>query len=114
MDDTGSAEAPPPLAPRTRTNLNGKVLAAPRKEASSTKRTGGQQTSRVKYAMSKKKFQAMRKRLDALEVSLAEDEKILFARSLGATPDERWRMHENFLRSLNLFTHSARKAYGFK
>ena len=64
--------------------------------------------------MSKKKNQAMRKRLDRLGDGLSEDEKILFARSLAATPDERWRMHENFLRSLNLFTHSARKAYGFK
>jgi len=64
--------------------------------------------------MSKKKFQAMKKRLDALNVGLAEDEKILFARSLSATPDERWRMHENFLRSLNLYRHSVRKAYGFK
>ena len=45
---------------------------------------------------------------------LSEDEKILFARSLAATPDERWRMHENFLRSHGLFTRSARKAYGFK
>ena len=64
--------------------------------------------------MSKKKFQAMRKRLERLDDGLGEDEKILFARSLAATPDERWRMHENFLRSLNLYTHSARKAYGFK
>ena len=63
--------------------------------------------------MSKKKFQALRKRLDRLESGLAEDEIILFARSLAATPDERWRMHEGFLRSLNLHTHSARKAYGF-
>lgn len=45
---------------------------------------------------------------------LSEDEKILFARSLAATPDERWRMHENFLRSHGLFTRSARKAFGFK
>jgi hypothetical protein len=45
---------------------------------------------------------------------LSEDEKVLFARSLAATPDERWRMHENFLRSHALFTRSARKAYGFK
>jgi hypothetical protein len=29
---------------------------------------------------------------------LSEEERILFARSLAATPDERWRMHENFLR----------------
>jgi hypothetical protein len=45
---------------------------------------------------------------------LSEDEKYLFARSLAATPDERWQMHENFLRSHDLFTRSARKKYGFK
>jgi len=45
---------------------------------------------------------------------LSEDEKHLFARSLAATPDERWRMHENFLRSHDLFTRSSRKKYGFK
>ena len=45
---------------------------------------------------------------------LSADEKYLFARSLAATPDERWRLHESFLRSLNLFTRSSRKAYGYK
>jgi len=64
--------------------------------------------------VSKKKVQSMRKRLDQLDSGLSEHEKILFARSLAATPDERWRMHESFLRSLNLYTRSARKAYGFK
>ena len=64
--------------------------------------------------MSKKKFLAMKKRLDRLDDSMSEDEKILFARSLAATPDERWQMHENFLRSLNLYTRSSRKAYGFE
>jgi hypothetical protein len=64
--------------------------------------------------VSKKKLAAIRKRLDRPGNGLSEHEKILFARSLAATPDERWRMHENFLRSLNLFTRSARKAYGFK
>ena len=46
--------------------------------------------------------------------NLSDDEKILFARSLAATPDERWRMHENFLRSHGLYTRSSRKAFGFK
>jgi hypothetical protein len=46
--------------------------------------------------------------------SLSDDEKILFARSLAATPDERWRMHEQFLRSHDLYTRSSRKAFGFK
>ena len=45
---------------------------------------------------------------------LSEDEKHLFARSLAATPDERWRLHENFLRSHDLFTRSARRKYGFR
>ena len=45
---------------------------------------------------------------------LSEDEKYLFARSLAATPDERWQLHENFLRSLGLYTRSARRRYGFK
>jgi hypothetical protein len=45
---------------------------------------------------------------------LSEDEKHLFARSLAATPDERWQMHENFLRSHGLYTRSERKKFGFK
>ena len=45
---------------------------------------------------------------------LSEHEKILFARSLSATPDERWEMHVNFLRSHGLYSHSERKAFGFK
>ena len=45
---------------------------------------------------------------------LSEDEKYLYARSLAATPDERWRLHENFLRSHDLYTRSARKKFGFK
>jgi hypothetical protein len=45
---------------------------------------------------------------------VSEDEKHLFAKTLAATPDERWAMHQNFLRSHDLFTRSARKKYGFK
>ena len=44
----------------------------------------------------------------------SEEELIQLARSLAATPDERWQMHENFLRSHGLFSHSQRKAFGFK
>jgi hypothetical protein len=43
------------------------------------------------------------------EPGLSEDEKILWARSLAAMPDERWQMHQDFLRSLGLFTRSQRK-----
>ena len=45
---------------------------------------------------------------------LSEEEKYLFARSLAATPDERWALHENFLRSHDLYTRFARRKYGFK
>jgi len=45
---------------------------------------------------------------------LSEEERIQLARSLAATPDERWQMHENFLHSHGLFSHWERKAYGFK
>jgi hypothetical protein len=45
---------------------------------------------------------------------LSEDERHLFARSLAASPDERWRLHENLLRSHGLFTRSSREKYGFK
>jgi hypothetical protein len=44
---------------------------------------------------------------------LSEHEKLLFARSFAATPDERWQLHENFLRSHDLYTRSGRKKYGF-
>ena len=62
--------------------------------------------------MEKKLARILKKIKDA--PGLSEDERYLFARSLAATPDERWRMHENFLRSHDLFTRSARKKYGFK
>ena len=48
------------------------------------------------------------------EPGLSEHEKILWARGLAATPDERWRMSQNFLRSLGLSTRSQRKKFGFK
>jgi hypothetical protein len=63
--------------------------------------------------MRKKKLLALARQLERVK-GLSEHERLLFARSLAATPDERWRMHENFLRSLDLYTRSSRKAYGFK
>jgi len=45
---------------------------------------------------------------------LSVEEKYLCARSLAATPDERWRLHENFLRSHGLYTRSERRRFGFK
>jgi hypothetical protein len=43
---------------------------------------------------------------------LSVDERYLFARSLAATPDERWQIHQNFLRSVGLSTRSMRKVFG--
>ena len=60
-----------------------------------------------------KKVVRMLKRIRHVR-GLSEDERYLFARSLAATPDERWRLHENFLRSHDLYTRSARKKFGFK
>jgi hypothetical protein len=55
----------------------------------------------------------MLRRLEGVR-GLDGDEKYLIARSLAATPDERWRLHENFLRSHGLFTRSQRRAFGFR
>ena len=42
---------------------------------------------------------------------LDEHEKILCARSLAATPEERWRMNEAYLRSFGLWGRSALKKF---
>jgi hypothetical protein len=44
---------------------------------------------------------------------LSEDEKIQLARSLAATPEERWALNETFLRSLGLWGRSRRRRSGF-
>ena len=42
---------------------------------------------------------------------LDEHEKVLYARSLAATPDERWQMNETFLRSFGLWGRSGLKTF---
>jgi len=42
---------------------------------------------------------------------LDEHEKVLYARSLAATPDERWQMNETHLRSLGFWGRSALKKF---
>jgi len=39
--------------------------------------------------------------------------KALLAQALAATPEERWRMHDEFLRSFGLYSHWQRKKLGF-
>lgn len=48
------------------------------------------------------------------ERDLSVAERWLFAKTLAATPNERWRMHETFLRSHGLYTRSGRRRFGFK
>jgi hypothetical protein len=43
---------------------------------------------------------------------LDEHERILFARSLAASPNRRWQIHNNTLRSLVLSSPSVRKKLG--
>jgi hypothetical protein len=41
-------------------------------------------------------------------------EKVLLAQGLATTPEERLRMHDDYLRSLGLYSHWQRKKFGFK
>jgi len=61
----------------------------------------------------KKRKPAGRKRVGRVG-GLSEHERLLFEKFLAATPDERWQLHETFLRSHDLFTRSSRRKYGFK
>jgi len=67
----------------------------------------------VRKKSAKKKIQAFAKKLEAVP-ELDEHERLLMARSLLATPDERWTMHRTFLRSHGLFSRSEREKFGFK
>jgi len=58
-----------------------------------------------------KKVARMLQRLKGVR-GLSLEEKHLFARTLVATPDQRWAMHQAFLRSLNLHKRSERKKRG--
>ena len=60
--------------------------------------------------MEKKITRVLRKIQGVRGLSL--EEKHLYARSLAATPDERWAMHQKFLQSLGLEKRSARKKRG--
>lgn len=66
----------------------------------------------MKAGAKKQRVEELAEKLRALP-HLSVDERWLVARSLVATPDERWQMHENFLRSHGLFSRSERKRFGF-
>ena len=59
-----------------------------------------------------RRLHAVANKLKALP-HLDEAERLLYARSLLASPEERWEMHETYLRSLNLFSYFERKKSAF-
>lgn len=63
--------------------------------------------------LNKKKYERILKKLKGMR-GVSQDERVMLAWSLSATPDERWARHENFLRSQGLFTRSERRKFGFK
>lgn len=72
--------------------------------------------SAASCAVEKKRLRqlnALAEKLKALP-DLDEAERVLYAHSLLATPQERWNRHESFLRSSNLFSYFERKKFGFK
>lgn len=73
----------------------------------------GRAPRRIVSSVNKKKFEQELRRLRRVR-ALSDGERVLFARSLTMTPDERWKTHEQFLRSHGLFTRSERKAFGFR
>ena len=64
--------------------------------------------AKIARLLNEKKYRAMLRKLRRLP-ELSEHEAILFARSLAATPDQRWEMNANFLRSLGFSTLSAKR-----
>jgi hypothetical protein len=44
---------------------------------------------------------------------LTLEETVLLAQGLAATPEERWQMHDQFLRSFGLYSHWDRKKSSF-
>ena len=57
------------------------------------------------------KFEQILARIQGVS-GLDEHEQILFARSLAASPDRRWQIHNNTLRLLVLSSPSVRSKFG--
>ena len=64
----------------------------------------------VNVKTSLKDWKKVYRRLKSLP-GFDEHERILYARSIAATPDERWQMNVNFLRSLDCWGRSALKKF---
>lgn len=74
----------------------------------STHWPAAQPYARILRLPDKRKYRNALRKL-RLRAELSEHEKILLARSLAATPDERWKLNVGFLRSLGFSTLSAKR-----
>ena len=64
-----------------------------------------------KMKTSLKDWRKVHRKLKGLP-GFSADELVLFARFAAATPDERWQMNVNYLRSLGLWGRSGMKKFG--
>lgn len=68
---------------------------------------------KVRRLLNEKRYRAILRRLRRLP-EFSEHDAILFARSLAATPDQRWEMNKAFLRSLGFSSLSAKRKLNSK
>lgn len=59
-----------------------------------------------------KKMAAVLRKMPRVK-GISDDERVLWARFLSATPDERWRLHQAALGSVGSFMRSAKKKFPF-
>ena len=70
--------------------------------------------ARISRLVSEKKYQSALRKLRRGLPELSEHEAILFARSMAATPDQRWELNTKFLRSLGFSSLSAKRKLSSK
>jgi hypothetical protein len=85
------------------------VWKAPLLEVATAALAGRRGCVRIPRLVNEKKYRSALRKLRRGMPELSEHEAILFARSLAATPDQRWEMNANFLRSLGYSTLSAKR-----
>ena len=70
--------------------------------------------ARISRLVSEKKYRSALRKLRRGMPQLSEHEAILFARSMAATPDQRWELNTKFLRSLGFSSLSAKRKLSSK
>jgi hypothetical protein len=69
--------------------------------------------ARLARLINERKYQAALRKLRGSR-QFSEHEAILFARSLAATPDQRWKLNANFLRSLGCSGLSVKRKLSYR